>query len=493
MTGQLLPVDGGIDTLRRRDERLAGKVVLLTGASGGIGAVTARALGRPGADLIAPLPLRPRGRRSGGAPDARASAGLLVQGRPLGAGLGARALARGARLARADRRRRRQRRDARPDTVRRRRRGSGTRAGSETHARQRRSSRRARSRARRSRTTASTAAARSSRSRAGRPRRGSAIPQVPRLRRVEGRAAQPHADDRAQLREGRRARLRRRARHRADARCPRSRPRRAAASTRCNAMLAMGEMVPPEEVAELVAFLATGSCRHLTGATLDMNGADVPAMSARCLTVTGASITMRADSRNASTLIVTAARRRTTRSERAGPADERAGRRAAVDRPHGRPADRDPEVVRRHRGAARGRPDGAAGEHVVIFGPSGSGKSTVLRTINLLEQPTAGSVRVMGVEYGPARARPRRRRAAGRSSCGAQVGMVFQQFNLFPHLTALDNVALPLRSVRKAQAARRPRSAPPRPAAGRACCASPPTTRASCPAASSSASRSPAR
>ena len=42
-----------------------------------------------------------------------------------------------------------------------------------------------------------------------------------------------------------------------------------------------------------------------------------------------------------------------------------------------------------------------AGEHVVIFGPSGSGKSTVLRTINLLEQPSAGSVRIDGVEYGP--------------------------------------------------------------------------------------------
>ena len=40
-----------------------------------------------------------------------------------------------------------------------------------------------------------------------------------------------------------------------------------------HAALAMGEMVPPEEVAELVAFLATGTCRHLTGATLDMNGA----------------------------------------------------------------------------------------------------------------------------------------------------------------------------------------------------------------------------
>ncbi len=59
------------------------------------------------------------------------------------------------------------------------------------------------------------------------------------------------------------------------------------------------------------------------------------------------------------------------------------------------------------------------GEHVVIFGPSGSGKSTVLRTINLLEEPSEGSVRVLGVEYGP------RRRAAARQdrwSCAARSG-----------------------------------------------------------------------
>ena len=79
-----------------------------------------------------------------------------------------------------------------------------------------------------------------------------------------------------------------------------------------------------------------------------------------------------------------------------------------------------------------------AGEHVVIFGPSGSGKSTVLRTINLLEEPSEGSVRVLGVEYGPGRARARS--AASPIELRRQVGMVFQQFNLFPHLTALDNV-----------------------------------------------------
>ncbi|MET0237233.1 MAG: amino acid ABC transporter ATP-binding protein [Kibdelosporangium sp.] len=91
--------------------------------------------------------------------------------------------------------------------------------------------------------------------------------------------------------------------------------------------------------------------------------------------------------------------------------------------------------------------DVTRGEHVVIFGPSGSGKSTVLRSINLLEQPSAGSLQVAGVEYGPGLpgepAKPRGKVLQLRRT----VGMVFQQFNLFPHLTALDNVALPLRSV----------------------------------------------
>ena len=81
--------------------------------------------------------------------------------------------------------------------------------------------------------------------------------------------------------------------------------------------------------------------------------------------------------------------------------------------------------------------DIAGGEVVVVVGPSGSGKSTLIRCINLLEDYQRGEVLVDGekVVRGPALARVR-----------AEVGMVFQSFNLFPHLSALANVALgPLR------------------------------------------------
>jgi ABC-type polar amino acid transport system ATPase subunit len=87
-----------------------------------------------------------------------------------------------------------------------------------------------------------------------------------------------------------------------------------------------------------------------------------------------------------------------------------------------------------------------AGEHVVIFGPSGSGKSTLLRTINLLEEPSVGCVRVLGVEYGPGLGASGKRGSA--LELRRHVGMVFQQFNLFPHLSALDNIALPLRAAK---------------------------------------------
>lgn len=86
------------------------------------------------------------------------------------------------------------------------------------------------------------------------------------------------------------------------------------------------------------------------------------------------------------------------------------------------------------------------GSHTVIFGPSGSGKSTVLRSMNLLEEPTEGSVVFEGVEYGPGipgDATPRGKKIDLRR----QVGMVFQQFNLFPHLSAIDNIALSVHAV----------------------------------------------
>jgi ABC-type polar amino acid transport system ATPase subunit len=92
--------------------------------------------------------------------------------------------------------------------------------------------------------------------------------------------------------------------------------------------------------------------------------------------------------------------------------------------------------------------DIVAGQHVVIFGPSGSGKSTVLRTINMLEPPSSGSLRVQGIEYGPGLPGEPVTKRGKTLELRRAVGMVFQQFNLFPHLTALDNVALPLRSVR---------------------------------------------
>jgi ABC-type polar amino acid transport system ATPase subunit len=81
------------------------------------------------------------------------------------------------------------------------------------------------------------------------------------------------------------------------------------------------------------------------------------------------------------------------------------------------------------------------GEVVVIVGPSGSGKSTVLRCINHLETPTSGAVYFDGVHLEDPKTDINRVRT--------EVGMVFQLFNLFPHLTALENVALAQRLVRK--------------------------------------------
>jgi ABC-type polar amino acid transport system ATPase subunit len=81
-----------------------------------------------------------------------------------------------------------------------------------------------------------------------------------------------------------------------------------------------------------------------------------------------------------------------------------------------------------------------ASSHVVaLCGPSGSGKSTLIRTINALERHDRGRVVVGGIEL--------TRSAAAVRAVRRQVGMVFQQFNLFPHLNALQNVALAPREV----------------------------------------------
>jgi polar amino acid transport system ATP-binding protein len=78
------------------------------------------------------------------------------------------------------------------------------------------------------------------------------------------------------------------------------------------------------------------------------------------------------------------------------------------------------------------------GEVVVLFGRSGSGKSTFLRCVNFLEEPTTGSVEVAGVEVsaGP----PTRQRKSAIRDLRIRCGMVFQQFNLFPHMTVIENV-----------------------------------------------------
>jgi polar amino acid transport system ATP-binding protein len=82
-----------------------------------------------------------------------------------------------------------------------------------------------------------------------------------------------------------------------------------------------------------------------------------------------------------------------------------------------------------------------AGEVAVIIGASGSGKSTLLRTLNRLEKHDSGRIVVDGIEVSD----DHRQLDALRT----EVGMVFQQFNLFPHLTVLDNVTLAPRRVRK--------------------------------------------
>ena len=81
------------------------------------------------------------------------------------------------------------------------------------------------------------------------------------------------------------------------------------------------------------------------------------------------------------------------------------------------------------------------GEVVVMIGPSGGGKSTFLRCMNLLEQPSEGSIVFDGIDIVSADERTKNR-------VRSEMGMVFQHFNLFPHLTILDNITLAPRLVR---------------------------------------------
>jgi polar amino acid transport system ATP-binding protein len=81
------------------------------------------------------------------------------------------------------------------------------------------------------------------------------------------------------------------------------------------------------------------------------------------------------------------------------------------------------------------------GEVLVIIGPSGSGKSTLLRCINMLEHPDSGNIIVDGISV--------MHKDTDINIVRAEVGIVFQQFNLFPHLSVLENIMLAQRIVRK--------------------------------------------
>lgn len=81
------------------------------------------------------------------------------------------------------------------------------------------------------------------------------------------------------------------------------------------------------------------------------------------------------------------------------------------------------------------------GEVVCVIGPSGSGKSTLLRSVNLLEEPTGGTIHIEGIDVTDEETDIDRVRT--------RIGMVFQGFNLFPHMTVLGNLTLAQRRVKK--------------------------------------------
>lgn len=81
------------------------------------------------------------------------------------------------------------------------------------------------------------------------------------------------------------------------------------------------------------------------------------------------------------------------------------------------------------------------GEVVCIIGPSGSGKSTLLRCVNMLEKPTGGTIVVLGRDLTDI--------DCDLDEARTKIGMVFQQFNLFPHMTVLENICIAQRKVLK--------------------------------------------
>ena len=267
--GEAADVFARLARRRARERELDGRVVLLTGASGGIGSVTAAALGARGAALVAHYGANREGAEAAVAalPEERR---LLVQADLAAPGLPAASSPRRSRWR------------GRVDVV-------VVNAatlletpfdgGDELWDENWEATLRVNvlepvslMREARAPLPRRRAAARSSRSRAGRPsgaRRSRGSPPTRRRRRPCGTSRRR---SRAITRRtgssptsSRRASSRRR--------CPRSRPSRAAASTRSTPRSRWARWCPPEEVAELIAFLATGRSRHLSGATIDVNGA----------------------------------------------------------------------------------------------------------------------------------------------------------------------------------------------------------------------------
>jgi ABC-type polar amino acid transport system ATPase subunit len=99
--------------------------------------------------------------------------------------------------------------------------------------------------------------------------------------------------------------------------------------------------------------------------------------------------------------------------------------------------------------------DVRAGQKVALIGPSGSGKTTLLRCINYLERPSGGHISVAGELIGEKQMGDRYVEMKDReiAAIRARIGMVFQRFNLFPHLTALENITIgPMKVLRRSSA-----------------------------------------